>query len=60
MKLLTEDLMGIAMIELLPDDRDDDRFEESWFADRRSGSIPPPRTSSVPPMGDEDVDPWLR
>jgi hypothetical protein len=35
-------------------------FDGGWFADRRSGSLPPPRTSQVPPIGDDEVDRWLR
>lgn len=39
----------------------EEAYEESWFAERRStSSFPPPRRSSVPPMGDSDVDRWLR
>ena len=35
-------------------------LDAQWFTERRStASLPPPRPSSVPPMGDEDVDPWL-
>ena len=37
-----------------------DPLEDEWFADRRSGSLPPPRITSVPPIGDDDVDIWLR
>jgi hypothetical protein len=38
----------------------EESFREGWFADRRSGSLPPPRPSQVPPMGDDEVDRWLR
>jgi hypothetical protein len=56
MKAEMEDVLELASLELPLQDA----LEEEWFAERRSGSIPPPRTSSVPPMGDDDVDPWLR
>jgi hypothetical protein len=39
---------------------DEDTLEDGWFADRRSGSLPPQRITSVPPMGEDDVDAWLR
>jgi hypothetical protein len=39
----------------------EEALEERWFAQRYSRpSLPPQRRSSVPPMGDEEVDPWLR
>jgi hypothetical protein len=56
MKLRMEELTDLALLELDPRDP----LEEEWFAERRSGSLPPPRSPSVPPMGDDDVDPWLR
>ena len=46
-------------IELATQDAEE-TFQEGWFADQHSESLPPPRMSSVPPMGDDDVDPWLR
>jgi hypothetical protein len=38
----------------------EETFQEGWFVDRRSASVPPPRISQVPPMGDDEVDRWLR
>jgi hypothetical protein len=38
----------------------EETFDRGWFADRRSGSLPPPRPSQVPPIGDDEVDRWLR
>ncbi len=38
----------------------DEHFDEDWFTDRRSGSVPPSHFKSVPPIGDADVDQWLK
>ena len=36
-------------------------LEDRWFAERASRtSLFPTRRSSVPPIGDDEVDPWLR
>jgi hypothetical protein len=37
-------------------------LEERWFAERRPArvSLPPPRRPSVPPIDDDELDPWLR
>jgi hypothetical protein len=36
-------------------------LDAPWFTERRSmPSSIPPRRSSVPPMGDDEVDAWLR
>jgi hypothetical protein len=61
MKATTQDEFAITSIELGAEEPREG-LDEDWFADRRSGSLSPPRTrtSSVAPMGDDDVDPWLR
>jgi hypothetical protein len=51
--------VDLRSVELAPHETEE-TFEEEWFADRRSGSVPPPRPSQVPPMGDDEVDPWLQ
>jgi hypothetical protein len=39
----------------------EEALEDAWFAERRRGiSSPPPRRASVAPIGDDEVDPWLR
>lgn len=49
----------LVLIELYTDDREE--MFERWFAERRTSSMPPPRQSVPPiPMGDDDVDRWLR
>jgi hypothetical protein len=35
-------------------------LEDQWFAERPSRSSLFPQRSTVPPMGDEEVDLWLR
>ena len=50
---------GLRSIELALHEAEE-TFEKGWFADRRSGSLPPPRPSQVPPIGDDEVDRWLR
>ena len=62
------DVKGFVLKEV-PIRTPEDALEERWFAEsyskpsllpQRRSSVPSPRRSSVPPMGDDEVDPWLR
>jgi hypothetical protein len=59
MNRTSEDAIEIELVEAAPNG---ETLEEVWFAEQRSSvsSLPPSRRSSVPPIGDADVDPWLR
>ncbi len=50
-----------ALTEVMPR-TSQDMLEDRWFAAKRHSraSLPPPRRPSVPPIDDDDVDPWLR
>jgi hypothetical protein len=39
-----------------------EKLEERWFAEKRHSRVssPPPRRPSVPPIEDDELDPWLR
>lgn len=54
---LTEDFVLTEILARTPQEA----LEDRWFAERTStSSLFPARRSSVPPMGDDEVDPWLR
>jgi hypothetical protein len=51
--------LDMDLIEVAPESSKDE-LQAQWFSERRFSSIPPERRSSVPPMGDDEVDRWLR